>query len=72
MRSILEQFASDAINAPVAVTGGKNQKCGGGSGSHKSHKSKSHKSKKSHKSHKSGSHSGSNKGGCWCPPPPTC
>ena len=64
--SILEQFASDAINAPAFVTGGggckvtkvKTVKC---------KKSKSKKTKvkcgtKSHKSHKSG-------GGC---PPKPC
>ena len=64
--SILEQFASDAINAPAFVTGGgackvtkvKTVKC----------KSKSKKTKvkcgtKSHKSHKSG--------GCK-PTPPVC
>ena len=46
--SILTQFATDAINAPAAVTGGTG--CG-----NKSH-GKSHKSRKSHKSHGSHSH----------------
>lgn len=55
-KSILDQFASDAINAPVAITGG-GGKCG------KSKKSKSVKSPKS-KSSKNG-------GGCL-PPPPAC
>lgn len=53
-KSILDQFAADAISAPAVVTGG----CGKG-GSGKSHKSKkSHKSHKSKKSHKSGKHCG--------------
>ena len=38
-KSILDQFASDAINAPAAVTGG------GGKGKSKSKKSKSSKSR---------------------------
>jgi hypothetical protein len=52
-KSILEQFASDAINAPVAVTGGKKK-------SKSDKKSKSKKSKKS----KSGSRSRSGKSYC--------
>ena len=60
-KSILDQFAADAINAPAVITGG----CGkGGSGkSHKSKKTKTHKSKKT-KSHKSGKSGGS----CSCDP----
>ena len=44
-KSILEQFASDAINAPAAVTGG-----WGGSKESKKSKSKNSKSKKSDQS----------------------
>lgn len=57
-KSILDQFAADAINAPAAVTGGggkcrpKPPKCKSG---------KSGKSGKSSKSSKSGSRSGSGK-----------
>lgn len=59
-KSIREQFANDAINAPAAVTGGSGccqPKCG---------KSKSKKSKKSKcKKTKSKSKSKGSKGGCW-------
>lgn len=65
-KSILDQFASDAINAPAAVTGGggKKGKSGGGkSGGGKSHGGKSGSGK---------SGSGKSGGGksCGCPPPP--
>ena len=50
--SILDQFATDAINAPAVVTGG-----GACKAKSKSKKSKKSKSKKSHKSRSKG-------GGC--------
>ena len=50
-KSILDQFAADAINAPVAVTGG------GGCGK---------KSKKSHSKKTKKSHSKSRRSGCGC------
>ena len=61
-KSILDQFASDAINAPAAVTGGGGKKGKSGSGKSKSGKSGSGKSKSS-KSKSSKSRSG---GGCCC------
>ena len=57
-KSILDQFASDAINAPVAITGG----CGG-------KKTKGHKSKGGSKSGSKGGSKGKShgsKGGCGC------
>jgi hypothetical protein len=51
-KSILDQFASDAINSPAVVTGGTG--CGAKPKSGKSHKSHKAKSHKSHKSKKSG------------------
>ena len=59
--SILDRFATDAINAPAAVTGG-GGKCGGGSKA-KSKKAKSQSKKSKSKKSKSG-------GGCTPPPPP--
>ena len=64
-KSILDQFASDAINAPAAVTGGS----GKGGGKSKGGKSKSRSSKS--RSSKSGG-SKSRGGNCGCPPPPRC
>ena len=71
-QSITEKFASDAIAAPAAVTGG-GGKCGGGkSGGGKSKAKKSGGGKSGGgKSGGSGSgKSGSGRGGC--PPPPKC
>ncbi len=59
--SILDQFASDAINAPAAVTGG-----GGNCKPPSKHGSKSHKQTKP----KTKSHSGSKNKCGYCPPPP--
>jgi hypothetical protein len=59
-KSILDQFAADAINAPVGITGG-GGKCG--------KKSKSSKSKSS-KSKSSKSKSSKSRSGNYCPPPP--
>ncbi len=69
-KSILDQFASDAINAPAAVTGGGGKKGKKSkSGSSKSGKSGS---SKSGGSKSGGSKSGSGGGNCGCPPPPKC
>ena len=63
--SIIEKFASDAINAPATVTGG-GGKCGGKSGG-SNKKSGGSKNKSGGSKNKSGS---SKSGGGKCPPPP--
>jgi hypothetical protein len=65
-KSILDQFASDAINAPAAVTGGGGKKGKSGSGKSGSGKSGSGKSG----SGKSGGSKSSKGRSCGCPPPP--
>jgi hypothetical protein len=70
-KSILEQFAADAINAPVAITGGTG-KCVKKTGSHRSAKSRGSKSGsgKTGSSRSSGSGSTGKGGGGSCAPKP--
>lgn len=68
--SILDRFASDALNAPAMITGGKSCKKGKSKSSKSKSKNKCKKSKSSKSKSSKSKSSKSRSGGGTCPPKP--